>query len=320
MLATRDLPSRDTLFPLSQGVASWSVSNKVRGSLELTKKNLNAKKVASGLPLNITTGPNKKPSLRVGYPKGSYRLDVEPRGGISFYTNGPKGFNLTNAKEATFGYSVYFPKGFEFVKGGKLPGLYGGNSEEDATTCSGGTVDHNCFSGRLMWRMDGAGEIYAYLPGPEHVGFESNRLLCSLTRSHCDTSFGVSLGRGSFKFPTGEWTTIAERIRLNDVGQANGELELFIDGKSVVNSVGAIIRNDSSSRIRGIQVQSFFGGSTEDWASPKDQEVFLSDFSVAITEDFEGRRTSGVPSYTRLGWKGMFPFLALMTCLSLGLT
>ena len=30
------------------------------------------------------------------------------------------------------------------------------------------------------------------------------------------------VGRGSFGFDTGRWVTVAQRIKLNDVGQSNG--------------------------------------------------------------------------------------------------
>lgn len=47
---------------------------------------------------------------------------------------------------------------------------------------------------------------------------------------------------------------------MNDVGQANGELELFVGGKSVVNVGGLVLRNSADGRIRGMQFQTFFGG------------------------------------------------------------
>lgn len=55
-------------------------------------------------------------------------------------------------------------------------------------------------------------------------------------------------------------TTIVERVKLNDFGEANREIELFVNGESVINVSGIIIRDSSAGRIRGIQVQSFFGG------------------------------------------------------------
>lgn len=79
----------------------------------------------SDIPYDYTDAPDGEKSLRVHYPKGSYRLGVSgvPKGGISFYAPGPESVDLTTAKEATFGYSVMFPEGFEWVMGGKLPGL-----------------------------------------------------------------------------------------------------------------------------------------------------------------------------------------------------
>jgi hypothetical protein len=57
---------------------------------------------------------------------------------------------------------VLFPGNFDFRLGGKLPGMHGGN-----LMCSGSKMlpnGTNCFSTRLMWRENGAGEVYFYLP------------------------------------------------------------------------------------------------------------------------------------------------------------
>ena len=62
-------------------------------------------------------------SLKAHYPKGSYKPSVAPCGGCGFYAPGPSSVDLTTAKEVLFSYSIYFPSGFQFVKGGKLPGL-----------------------------------------------------------------------------------------------------------------------------------------------------------------------------------------------------
>lgn len=53
--------------------------------------------------------------------------------------------DLSTAKNVTLEYSIFFPTGFDFVKGGKMPGLYGGH-----TGCSGGQQSEDCFSTRLM--------------------------------------------------------------------------------------------------------------------------------------------------------------------------
>lgn len=53
---------------------------------------------------------------------------------------------------------------------------------------------------------------------------------------------------------------MAQRVKLNDVGEQNGELELWIDGRSVVNVGGLVLRARDAGKLRGIQFQTFFGG------------------------------------------------------------
>ena len=69
----------------------------------------------------------------------------------------------------TLAYDVFVPASFEYVQGGKLPGLYSSVGTQDASgswdantdACSGGArngVGESCWSARLMWREGGAGE------------------------------------------------------------------------------------------------------------------------------------------------------------------
>ena len=69
------------------------------------------------------TAPDGKKSMQAHYPEGSYTFGHQPEGGLSFYAKGPSNFDLANAKEVTFSYSVLFEDGFGFNKGGKLPGV-----------------------------------------------------------------------------------------------------------------------------------------------------------------------------------------------------
>lgn len=138
-----------------------------------------------------------------------------------------------------------------------LPHLDGGNSDEEAVGCSGGRRSSACFSARLMWRAEGDGEFYTYLP----PSFDANEKVCNIKPfSDCNPTYGASVGRGAFNFGTGKWTTVTERVRLNDVGKSNGELELFVDGKSVINVGGLVLRDSGAGKMRGIQMQTFFGG------------------------------------------------------------
>lgn len=112
-----------------------------------------------------------------------------------------------------------------------------------------------------MWRTDGAGEIYGYFPPSSEPGFESNEKLCEPTNNVCDPNYGISIGRGNYDFKRGDWTTVSQRVRLNDPGKANGVVEVWADGKNVIKSEGIIIRDETGTgRIRGALIQSFFGG------------------------------------------------------------
>ena len=83
--------------------------------------------------------------LRVTYPAHKYG----PKdAGVQFTV-----FFLGDRDELYLSYRLRFAAGFQFVQGGKLPGLVGGTAptscELDAVTISGG------FSARMMWRTGG---------------------------------------------------------------------------------------------------------------------------------------------------------------------
>lgn len=59
------------------------------------------------------------------YPEKSIDPKSSKPGGFGFYLSGPPEFyaGLRTAKEALISYSVMFEKEWDFVKGGKLPGI-----------------------------------------------------------------------------------------------------------------------------------------------------------------------------------------------------
>ncbi|THG99990.1 hypothetical protein EW145_g7158 [Phellinidium pouzarii] len=87
----------------------------------------------------------------VTYDAGTYSHGT---GGAQFYATfgGSAGFEAM-----LLSYDIMFDEDFDWVKGGKLPGLRGGPK---TNSCSGGNepTGSDCFSSRLMWRADGAGE------------------------------------------------------------------------------------------------------------------------------------------------------------------
>ena len=113
------------LFPIAQPSTSWTTLQGISGALSLSDSTFNPDHVLSSLTHNYVASPgsDSKLSMQAHYPKGSYTFGHQPQGGISFYAPGPSDVDLTTAKEATFGYSVMFDEGFDWNKGGKLPGL-----------------------------------------------------------------------------------------------------------------------------------------------------------------------------------------------------
>jgi hypothetical protein len=101
--------------------ASWTTVPGKNNTRSLSDGTFKPTKAMSNPKWTYGPAPDGKRSLIATYPKGSYTFTHEPKGGFSFYAKGP--VDLSNAKEVTFGYSVFFPQGFLFNKGGKLPGL-----------------------------------------------------------------------------------------------------------------------------------------------------------------------------------------------------
>jgi hypothetical protein len=209
---------------------------------------------ASLVPTGTATPPGT--ALRIAYPQGSVspaanRHYGTPDGGMQVYLP----FTAGPTDEAYLRYWVYFPPGFTFVKGGKLPGLWGG------TQVSGGEVPDgtNGFSTRLMWRAGGAGEVYLY----------------------ADEQSGVSLGRGDWTWPRGRWVCIEQHVRLGDPDHAHGLVTVWLDGKQVYTRNDLRYRTVSDLRIEGIFFSTFYGGDNPSWAPPSDQYADFTGFAVA---------------------------------------
>ncbi|KZW03325.1 hypothetical protein EXIGLDRAFT_246412 [Exidia glandulosa HHB12029] len=253
--------------------------------IELSDDALAVQKVTGGTSHDVVPAPGDAPegtlAYQSNYPKGSYNPSGTPRGGFGFYIGDPEGFKFEDASHLLASYAVYFQPGFQFNKGGKLPGPYGGSDADTSFRCSGGRQEDRdkCFDLRLMFRKDGMGEVYAYLPE-----VDSNDVLLDIPGSVKDTTYGFSIARGAFTFPTGEWTVVAERVKLNTVGSADGEIELFVNGESKIKAEGLVIRQHNETTFRGYHFQTFFGGSTAEWGSPDDQSAWFADVSAAIIE------------------------------------
>ncbi|GAA5865078.1 hypothetical protein JCM8547_007705 [Rhodosporidiobolus lusitaniae] len=199
-------------------------------------------------------GGNTDDVLQVTYPAGT-------RDGTQFsmrvFDEYRAAWNTT-VQTALLKYELAFSDDFEFVLGGKLPGLYGA-SPNASTICSGGNRETDCFSARLMWRERGAGEVYAYLP--TSPGF------CHQSDVYCNDDYGISLSRGSWQFKKGGWTTITQLIALNTPGYANGLLYLYANDTLALAHTGLTWRTAEDVTLTSVFFSTFFGGSSSSWNS-----------------------------------------------------
>jgi hypothetical protein len=196
--------------------------------------------------------------LRVYFPQNSYspngfHKNEAPLGGMQFVSD------IGSFDSIHLSYRLRFKQNFDFVKGGKLPGLCGG------TANTGGKIPDgkDGFSSRIMWRTDGEGEVYDYLPVSE--------------------TWGTSLGRGYWKFDTGKWILLEMQITLNEVGKNNGTTTIWINGKKVMKENNIVFRKTDNLKLDGILFSTFFGGNDSSWSTPEGTYIDFDDFVVSTS-------------------------------------
>lgn len=213
-------------------------------------------------------------TLKVYYPKGSYSPSKTPQGGVGFFAS-PK--NIFPSEEVTLKYQVFFNETFNPVYGGKLPGLFlgMGTRRKDFTGASGGRQSKTSASIRMAWRKDMIGEVYLYVP--REVQSDEYKNLTGFVRNG---KYGDSVWRGAFKFEKGVWNNVSIRAKLNDVdGTGTGELEVEVNGVNErYNKM--VWRTLERMSITAILFETFFGGSTEKYATPVDTYTYFRNVQI----------------------------------------
>lgn len=162
-------------------------------------------------------------------------------------------YSIGRHETAELRYTVRFSKDFDWVKGGKLPGLCGGPDNVSGGRPANGT---NGFSARLMWRAEGRGEAYVY---------HKNQ------RSNYGDSFSFPT---DFRFPTENDVHVRIRVTMNEPGKKNGKLYVWIKigDADAAAEMPLVSRTDMEWRtvdsfgIDSLYFESFHGGSDNTWA------------------------------------------------------
>lgn len=206
-------------------------------------------------------------SLRVEYPAGG----VGPKEtGVQFpiVLNDIPGITQGYYDELYLRYYVKFEEGFDFVQGGKLPGLMGGG---DSWSRSGGNQPDgtNGWTLRFMWRTGGRIVVYAYVPKSENGKYGSE-------------TWGQDLDCGFTAVP-GKWHCIEEYVNIGMPNKDDGKLKVWIDGieRLDINDMRYWNEKNYNGRIGGIYFSTFHGGNTKDWAPDHNSFVQFDGFVAA---------------------------------------
>ena len=191
--------------------------------------------------------------LRVSYPSGAVGTSA---GGCQFKVPLDASYD-----ELHVSYRVRFGEGFDFVKGGKLPGLCGGecNTGGEVPTGSDG------WSARLMWRSDGDVTQYVYHPAQS---------------GEWGDDFYWDQG-GQRSFQPGSWHTVQTRIVMNTPGEEDGVVQSWFDGELALDRAQIRYRDVDTFSIDTLYFSTFFGGSGSTWAPTADETVDFDDVVVS---------------------------------------
>lgn len=197
--------------------------------------------------------------LRVVYPAGMYSA-----GGVSF-----RSYLARTHDRLRLSYYVKFNPDFDFVKGGKLPGLYGGTMPSSG--CSVMPDGANYFSNRIMWEPNGEMTSYVYHPDQKQA---------------CGDAFywteNADPSGPRLKFQRGVWNHIEIDMGLNAVGKNDGFIHGYLNGRAGLIKTGMRFRTVEPLKIDSMYFTTFFGGNEPANAPSKDEHSFFDDFSFVV--------------------------------------
>lgn len=196
-------------------------------------------------------------SLQVNYSKDVYG----PEGGFQFLTDFAK-FPIPPEESLYLRYYVRFDPGFDFVKGGKLPGLAGGAANTGGHKPNGA----DGWSARIMWRA--GGKIVQYVYHPDQPGEYGEDL--AWDQGGCPRYF-----------TPGQWDCVETYVQMNHPGKKDGVIRSWLNGEKALEATNLRFRDTASLKIDKFYFDTFFGGGDASWASPRDQKAQFDDFVIA---------------------------------------
>ncbi len=215
----------------------------------------------------VPNGFNGGKSLRVNYPEGGLG-PTETGTQFPMLFKDMEGVPGDYYQEIYLRYYICFEEGFDFNKGGKLPGLMGGGK---SWTRSGGKQPDgtNGWTLRFMWRTGGKIVVYAYVPKSENGKWGNDK-------------WGQNIAC-NFTTTPGEWHCIEQYVNVGTPGKDDGKLKVWIDGTERVNIDDIRFWNEENDqgRIGGVYFSTFHGGNSPDWSPRNDSFALFDEFCLA---------------------------------------
>ncbi|HYQ56867.1 MAG TPA: hypothetical protein VEP89_05910 [Draconibacterium sp.] len=161
-----------------------------------------------------------------------------------------------------FSYKIKFDEDFDFVKGGKLPGLAGGTANTGGKIPTG----YDGWSARLMFWEDGQLSYYAYFPDQ--------------TMEYGERFYFMNEKGDTLQISKGNWHSVKQLVKLNTVNKKDGVLQAWFDGAEVFKSDTMVFRNTPDLKIDQVLFNVFMGGSDKSWAPKKNEFIAFDDLQV----------------------------------------
>jgi hypothetical protein len=225
---------------------------------------------ASGLSVlerrgRIVSAPGRRNVLRVRYPAGRYG---SAESGVSF-----PWLLEGRYQELTLRYLVRFEDGFQFTTSGKLPGICGANDDLGCYRYTGGHPPNgdDGFSARPVW-LDAEGLVGSYVYHAGQAGEFGDIFVW-----HDASGLPV-------RFVRGRWHALQLRVKVNDPGIPNGEVEASFDDQPVSLVSHLLFRNDSEGgraiRINEVYFNTFHGGRHPEDAPAQTQYAYFDELQL----------------------------------------
>ncbi len=186
--------------------------------------------------------------LRVEYPAGEAG---SRNSGASFVVN------LPDSEYCILEYMVRFEDGFDFSKGGKLPGLTSGGSY-----WTGFRVPANGegWSARYMWRGDRTPDW------KRDYNRSDASLFLYLYWMNQERSYGDYISLNYTVVP-GVWYVIKQEVYVGDPGEANAYIRVYINDSLVLDMSNIQLWGEGyNAMVDSFYFSTFFGGSGSSWA------------------------------------------------------